>query len=223
MSIRWKFIIIIFAVIISFLISISIYFFIHKFINRIEKEKKIIIDLQLACIKNQVEINRLQNVYFMNQMVVYKESKIATENAFNELETINILPKINKSIDIALERIFNLQDVIFKLNEKLVEDLDIIIDDAKNVFQYIPYIKIEDFFQNEKALIYPNIEHVQENAKALIIDIDILNNNLNSSLSIINSQFKIINEEIENLKTITNIISITIALFMLIICVVFSF
>lgn len=223
MSIRWKFFIIIFAVIISFLISISIYFFIHKFINRIEKEKNIIIDLQIACIKNQVEINRLQNDYFMNQMVIYLESKNATENAFKELETINILPKINKSIDVALEIIFNLQDVIFKLNEKLVDDMDIIINDAKNVFQYIPYIKIEDFFQNEKALRYYDIEPVQKNAKALIDDIDILNNNLNSSLSIINSQFKIINSEIDNLKFRSNIISMIIVSFLIIICVVFSF
>ncbi len=222
MRIKGKFFIIVFAIIISFLISIGIYFFIHNYINDIEKEKNIIINLRIVCIKNQLEANLIQNTQFMNQLIIYKESKIAIENAFNELETINILLKINNSIEIALEKVLNLKEVIYNLNNKLVEDLDKVIADAKTVFENIVYIKLEDFYQSEKALRYYNIKNIQGNVKILIDDITILNNNLNSSLSLINSQFEIINSEIEKLKFRSYFISLIIVLFLLFICVIFS-
>ena len=98
MSIRFKLICLVVAVGAANLLSFAAQSFIARSIVAIEQERALLDDLGEAMLSFANQINRIDSENFRNQIDRIDEAKVVLDAAFDRVEAVRLLPRLNDAV-----------------------------------------------------------------------------------------------------------------------------
>jgi len=210
MKIKTKLLMINGGLLLSFALSIAFYILMTIPSVQIEKEKKVLFDLELQFMEYRTTINQIPYTLFLKQKEIVKDQGEKTLRSFESISGLTTM--INSSEIIAesigkIENIFSLvQNNLTRLDDEMMK----IEESAELIFGTTAGFKIPDLYSKKEALEYERIYRIYNHLTNLNSAILSLDFNLQSSLKIIDEQMVIIDAEISRLQNKSLIVTLII-------------
>lgn len=222
MSIRRKLIFLIFLTIISFILFIVLYYFITSPISKIEKEKEILAEIKASFIKEQVELNKISTLRFEHQIEVFKNAVEQTKASFNKMESLKVLPKTNDAINDALKNIVDVQSLKDSWTVEFLYQVTFILADAKKIFFYTNTFTIPELLTDKKTSESEDFQKIANDVNDFFSSIQSLSDTLGSAVDTIDTQFTIIQKEVDKIRVRSNIIALIAVIIIIFISIFIS-
>ena len=200
MKIKSKLLLINGGLLFSFLISIAFYFVMTIPSIRIEKEKEVLLRLELEFMEYRTSINQIPYTLYLKQKAIVQELGNKTLESFQSISQLQTLINASDKIAEAIVKIENIYGLVENNFERLDSEMLKIEEDAVMLFGTTAGFKIPDFYSKKEALEYDRISRVYNrltNLNAAILSMDF---NIQSSQKIINEQLGVIDIEIAKLQ-----------------------
>ncbi|MDA3813742.1 MAG: methyl-accepting chemotaxis protein, partial [Candidatus Cloacimonetes bacterium] len=226
MKIKTKLLLINGGLLFSFLLSVAFYIFMTLPSIKIENEKKVLQNLVLDFMDYRTAINQIPYSIYTKQKVIVEERGVKTMESFNSISQLNQLKNSSAKIAESLNMISKIYEIVETSHGELLAELSVLEEDANLIFGSTSGFKISDFYTKLEAQRFPRIDRVHYHFENLTKKIQTLDYSIQSSLTLINEQTIIIDQEISDLKTksltLTFLIITTLFTFVIILVVFLS-
>lgn len=222
MKIKTKLLLINGGLLLSFLLSIGLYILMTIPSIKIEKEKKVLQELELQFMEYRTAINQIPYTLYIKQKGIVKELGEKTMISFEEISGLTTMINSSEIIAESIGKIENIFSLVQNNFTRLEAEMSNIENDAESIFGTTSGFKIPDLYSKQQALDYNGIHRVYNHLTNLNSAILSLDFNIQSSLNIIIEQMVIIDDEISRLnqKSLTLSILIITGLFVFVMIVV---
>jgi len=222
MTIGKKLFLLLTIVVISFGLAILSYFILMAPIAEIEAEEKILTNLRQSLIYEQVSLNKMGTSIFERAYNEFLDSDAECGNAFKQISSLHLLSETSKTIAKSLDVISQLRKLIDQNTESVQERADTIISYAEEIFHFTNSFSLSSFYTSSIAKNHPKILVAEMELSSFISSVDILNNSLATSVSVLDEQFSIIENEIDSIKRKANITALCIIFGLLIVSILIA-
>ncbi|MFQ3547194.1 MAG: HAMP domain-containing methyl-accepting chemotaxis protein [Termitinemataceae bacterium] len=220
MNIRAKLVLLVIGMIVLITGASSVYFLLQAPLVQIDTERKVLDNLAEAMLTLQVDINRLDTSMFVSQRPKFYASRVRFGEAFKYIQNIKFLRKSDKQLSDALDTIERLQ----KLNdENLTNVIDLyeeLYKNAAELFIFPDNVTLIRFVQSINTFIDKDSETAKNavfNLSRFFSAVGILNDSLESSISVITEQGKIIDSRIQEIQRTSVLVALSIIAFIIVI------
>jgi methyl-accepting chemotaxis protein len=201
MKIRAKLVLLIASMAVLFILAGALYFILLLPANKMESEKTFFISLSESLMAQQIELNRIPYITLALATDRLDGSSRKVENSFADLGKIKALTKASPEVEKAIQIIVNLKELNDNRYQKLVDDFGVVKRDITTIFIFSDNINLNDVFTTKsRQKKQAAIEAILPNFNALITDIAVMNNSLDSSGSVISKQYAIMDKQISAIR-----------------------
>jgi methyl-accepting chemotaxis protein len=223
MKIQSKLLLIYGGVLFSFLLSIAFYNFMTLPSEKIDKEKEMLIKLELKFMDYRAAISKIPYSLYDKQKEIVQELGNNNRESFHSITELHALINSSTLIAEAISKIGNIYSLVENNMTRLEGEMLNVEEDAQMLFGTTSGFKISDFYSKKEALEFDQISRVYNHITNLNSAILSLDFNIQSSLSIIEEQKDIIEQEIQKIKSKSLSITLIIiaVVFLLVVFIVF--
>lgn len=210
MRIRSKLFSLILLLVVTFAVSVVVYFVVLTPVAGIEKERQALDNLHLAFTGEALELNRLSRSRFESQLETFKASAEATQTRFDVVEKLRILPSINASVSKALVAIRNLQKLLTQDTAEFLDSVGAVQADAKAVYYFTNSFNVPAMLTDEKVRAQGEGSPVVAHVDRFYTQMEILDSALRSSMGVVTAQFSLIDQEVSKIENRSRLITVAI-------------
>jgi len=197
MSIRTKLIVLILSIVFFLGAAGSLYFVLVSPVDAMEGEKSYFLNLLDAIKDETICVNRLSFMPILAGETEFKKAIDAVDEAFNQIERIKVLPRVNAQVRDAIGSIKKLRELNTASTKKMNDDYAILKNDAAALVVFITSYTFDRFYTDtykpdKKPVVTAALAHLTTFKTSL----GIVHDSLMASCYTIGEQFKLIDHEI---------------------------
>lgn len=208
MKIKFQLLLIISLITVTFLLGISFYAYQESNKQTIEKENRILENLRLQLFEESSFLHYFSFVPATNALLDYKEKHTITEEAFLALDAIVYLPKINPTIKEALRQIKGMSQNINERRFKLIDSAENFIAKGESVGGHRPRLRLTEFTALQMYEKKEGYSDFLVAAFEFSSQIFVMHESFITSVDLIDHQYNVIQNEIQQLQQKTLLILI---------------
>jgi methyl-accepting chemotaxis protein len=202
MSIRSKLIVLILGIVVFLGAAGSLYFVLVSPVDAMESEKSYFLNLVDAIKDETIHVNRLLFLPIVTGETAYKESASVVDEAFNQMEKVKILPRVNTQVQDAIISIKKLRELNTEHIKKMNDDYAVLKDDATALVVFNTSYTFDRFYTDvykpdKKPVVKAALAHLA----TFKVSFGIVHDSLIASVDTIEEQFKLIDHEISAART----------------------
>ena len=205
MSIRIKLLFLIFITIISFTLLVAAYFIFISPISKIEKEKAILTELRSSLLNEQIQLNKITTLRFEQQVQTFKDAIEQTKTSFEKLDSLVILPEANQTIKEAISAIRNLLTFKESWTIDFLYNVKIVLSDAAEIFSFTNTFTLPELLTSKRTFESESFDRIADDINNFTTGIQSLSETIGSAVDTIDTQFAIIQSEIDAIRFRSNI------------------
>ncbi len=142
--------------------------------------------------------------------VEYKEVIKKNNRYFEVVSKLEVLPKESKQIAEAIKIITNMKHLIDKRRSRLIDSIEKILEDAKDVLYFTKTFSYISFIQSERLKKHKNYALYTDDLSTFLSNLLIMIDSLRTSIKVIDEQQEKIGEEINGLEDRSQLLSLMI-------------
>lgn len=210
MRIRSKLLSLILLLLVTFVISVAVYFVVLSPISRIEEERGDLDNLKTAFGTEAVELNRLARVPFERQLDVFKKAAAATQDAFATVKGLKLLPTLDPSVRDALKSIENLQKLMQQDTNNFEAATADVLGDARALLGTTAGFDLPTLMTDDRVKAHDRSSFVVAHLTIFFTQMEILDETIGSSASVVSKQFSVIDSVVARIESRSRLLAVAI-------------
>lgn len=207
------------TIILSLIMSFSLYYLLTLHTETMLQEKKILNNFQETIHREITVLGKFSFINFDRNATDYITTTIETDTSFESLTDIIIIKAKSKTISDALNKMSSLKDIILTKRQSLYSSIELIKENSFGLSSTYSLPQMSTvIFQN----INSETSSFNTTSYKFTTDLEAMYNVLTASIVIIEEQYKIVDYEIENIKGESQRISIIIGILLTLLGLIIS-
>jgi methyl-accepting chemotaxis protein len=194
----------------TFGVSAAVYFIVLSPVADIESERQHLNALQVAFKSETAEMNRLSRMPFERQLEVFKTASTATQDAFETVRKLKMLPSISSSVQAALVGIEKIRVLITTHTSEFQEAVDSVLADSRQVFSNTSGFDLPALITDEKVRAQRAGSAVLAHVQLLFTRMEVLDQTIKTSGDVVSEQFSVIDREVSKIENRSRLITVAI-------------
>ena len=197
MKIRGKLVLLVVGILALFSSAASLYFILLAPVDKMEEEKAYFSNLSYALRMQQIKLNALPFLTFVQAYDAFTQASADVDTAFEDLGKIKVLPTVNANLKNATEIIANLKTLADARMKKFDADYQALSEKEQAIFEFYNEIDLTQTYTTKFARSkQAGAMAAMESLKTFMADIRIMGTAIDSTEDTIAEQYSIIDSEI---------------------------